>query len=65
MNHEIFDWYQLTLPVGSNDTNPFVYVLLILRSQRLKEDVASVEPNILSLEKLYFFINIHKIKQSG
>ena len=32
MNHKMFDWYQLTLPVASNNTNHFVYVLLILRS---------------------------------
>ena len=32
MNHKMFDWCQLTLPVGSNNTNHFVYVLLILRS---------------------------------
>ena len=32
LNNKFSDWYQLTLPLGSNDTNSFVYVLLLLRS---------------------------------
>ena len=32
LNNKISDWYHLTLPLGSNNTNSFVYALLLLKS---------------------------------
>ena len=32
VNDKMSDWYQLTLPLGSNSTNSFVYALLLLMS---------------------------------
>ena len=36
LNNKMSDWYQLTLPLGSNNTIFFVYVLLFLRSPSTK-----------------------------
>ena len=32
LNNEMSDHYQLTLPLGSNNTNSFVYAPLLLKS---------------------------------
>ena len=36
LNNKMSDWYQLTLPLGSNNKKSFVYVFLRLRSPSTK-----------------------------
>ena len=36
LNNKISDWYQLILPLGSSNTNSFVYAMLLLRNSSVR-----------------------------
>ena len=43
LNSKMSDWSQLTLPLGSNNTNCFVHVLLLLRSPSTKYCISGIK----------------------